>query len=189
QQAPGLELGKVAAAGCRPAGADTERLVLFVLHRGLLADFVPLARAVTHRVNEHAGLEVAVVVPIRRMPKTTSGKVQRVALEQAYLAGEFDADLAELERLHAAMQAPGGTSADRLEARLQEIVDELLPGKRVQPDDNLFEIGVSSMTLVQIHERIDQAFPGQLELAELFDHPTIGDLARHLASRLNGASG
>jgi len=189
QQAPGLELGKVAAAGCRPAGADTERLVLFVLHRGLLADFVPLARAVTHRVNEHAGLEVAVVVPIRRMPKTTSGKVQRVALEQAYLAGEFDADLAELERLHAAMQAPGGASADRLEARLQEIVDELLPGKRVQPDDNLFEIGVSSMTLVQIHERIDQAFPGQLELAELFDHPTIGDLARHLASRLNGASG
>jgi len=188
QQAPGLELGKVAAAGCRAAGADTELLVLFVLHRGPLADFEPLARAVTQRVNEHAGLEVAVVVPIRRMPKTTSGKVQRVALEQAYLAGEFDADLAELARLRAGTQAQGGASADRLEARLQEIIDELLPGKRLQPDDNLFEIGVSSMTLVQIHERIDREFPGQVELAELFDHPTIADLARHLESRLKGPS-
>ena len=188
QQAPGLELGKVAAAGCRPAGADTEMLVLFLLHRGTLADFLPLARAVTHRVNEHAGLEVAVVVPIRRMPKTTSGKIQRVALEQAYLDGEFDADLAELARLRAQTQAPGGASADRLEARLQELVDELLPGKRVQPDDNLFDIGVSSMALVQIHERIDREFPGQVELAELFDHPTIRDLARHLERRLKGAS-
>ena len=78
----------------------------------------------------------------------------------------------------------GGASADRLEARLQAIVDELLPGKRVQPDDNLFEIGVSSMALVQIHERIDREFPGLVELAELFDHPTIGDLARHLEGRI-----
>ena len=188
QQAPGLELGKVAAAGCRPPGADTEMLVLFVLHRGPLADFLPVARAVTHRVNEHAGLEVAVVVPIKRMPKTTSGKVQRVALEQSYLAGEFDAELAELTRLREQAQPAGGASADRLEARLQAMVDELLPSKRVQPDDNLFEIGVSSMALVQIHERIDREFPGQVELAELFDHPTIGDLARHLEGRLAGAS-
>ena len=188
QQAPGLELGKVAAAGCRPAGTDTELLVLFVLHRGPLAEFLPVARAVTHQVNEHAGLEVAVVVPIKRMPKTTSGKVQRVALEQAYLAGEFDADLAELARLRAEMQVAGGASADRLEARLQEIVDEMLPGKRVQPDDNLFEVGVSSMALVQIHERIDREFPGQIELAELFDHPTISELARHLEGRLKGVS-
>ena len=78
--------------------------------------------------------------------------------------------------------------AGHSEAELQAIVDELLPGKRVQPDDNLFETGVSSMALVQIHERIDREFPGQVELAELFDHPTIGDLARHLESRLAGAS-
>ena len=38
QRAPGLELGKVVAAGVRPRGAETEQLVVFVLHRGGLPD-------------------------------------------------------------------------------------------------------------------------------------------------------
>ena len=40
-------------------------------------------------VNEHAGVEVARVVPVKRMPKTTSGKLQRTALAEAYEDGEF----------------------------------------------------------------------------------------------------
>jgi acyl-CoA synthetase (AMP-forming)/AMP-acid ligase II/aryl carrier-like protein len=188
QRAPGLELGKVAAAGCRPPGADTEQLVLFVLHRGSFADFLPIARDVARLVNEHAGLEVARVVPIRRMPKTTSGKIQRVALEQALLAGEFDPDIAELERLRHAAHPAGVPATGEIENRVQAVIDELLPGRRVEPDDNLFEVGASSLTLVQIHERIDREFPGQVELAELFDHPTIRQLARHLTRKLAGES-
>jgi acyl-CoA synthetase (AMP-forming)/AMP-acid ligase II/acyl carrier protein len=188
QRASTLELGKVAATGCRPPGADTEQLVLFVLHRGSLADFLPVAREVARLVNEHAGLEVANVVPIRRMPKTTSGKIQRVALEKSWLAGEFDAETAELERLRVAAQAAGERSTGEIGNRIQGIIDELLPGKRVEPDDNLFEVGASSLTLVQIHERIDREFPGRLDLSELFDHPTVRDLAAHLASRLTGGS-
>ena len=188
QRAGMLELGKVAAAGCRPPGADTERLVLFVLHRGSLADFLPVAREISRLVNEHAGLEVAYVVPIRRMPKTTSGKIQRVALEKSWLAGEFDTDTAELERLRQAAHPSGERSTSEIENRIQAVIDELLPDKRVEPDDNLFEVGASSLTLVQIHERVDREFPGRLDLSELFDHPTVRDLARHLASKLAGGS-
>ena len=188
RHARGLELGKVAAAGCRPPGADIEQLVLFVLHRGSLEDFLPVAREVARLVNEHAGLEVAQVVPIRKMPKTTSGKIQRVALEKSWLAGEFAAEIAELERLRMAAQQPAERSTDEIEDRVQAIIDELLPGKRVEPDDNLFEVGASSLTLVQIHERVDREFPGRIELSELFDHPTVRDLAAHLAGKLAAAS-
>ena len=81
QAEPGLELGKVAAAGCaRPGCAPSDELVLFVLHRGDIADFMPLATRAVHLVNEHAGVEVARVVPVKRIPKTTSGKLQRTAL-------------------------------------------------------------------------------------------------------------
>lgn len=188
QRAGSLELGKVAAAGCRPPGADTEQLVLFVLQRGSLADFLPVAREVSRLVNEHAGLEVAHVVPIRRMPKTTSGKIQRFALEKSWLAGEFAADAAELERLRQAANPAGERSTSEIENRIQAVIDELLPDKRVEPDDNLFEVGASSLTLVQIHERVDREFPGRLELSELFDHPTVRDLAAHLAAKLAGGS-
>jgi acyl carrier protein len=64
----------------------------------------------------------------------------------------------------------------------------MLPGKRVVSDDNLFEVGASSLTLVQIHERIDREFPGRLEMSELFDYPTVRELAKLLAGRLAGDS-
>lgn len=184
QRAQGLELGKVAAAGCRPAGAETEELTLFVLHRGAIADFVPVANEVARLVNEHAGLEVAHVVPVKRIPKTTSGKIQRVALEQAYLAGEFDAELAELARLRAAQHTGGATAHAGVESQLKAIVDAALPGREIGLSDNLFEIGASSLTLIQIHEEIDKLYPGKVDLTELFDFPTIAELSKHLQSKL-----
>ena len=54
----------------------------------------------------------------------------------------------------------------------------------MEVDDNLFEIGASSLTLIQIHERIDEEFPGLVDLTELFDYPTVAELARHLEQKL-----
>jgi acyl-CoA synthetase (AMP-forming)/AMP-acid ligase II/acyl carrier protein len=187
QGEPGLELGKVAAAAARPAGAATDELVLFVLHRSSIADFVPLATRAAHLVNEHAGVEVARVVPVRRIPKTTSGKLQRNALAEAYENGEFAQDIAEFDRALAESHGPGRAAAGRVEKQLKAIVDDALPGKHVDIDDNLFDIGASSLTLIQIHERIDELFPGQIDLTELFDFPTISQLARHLEAKLAAA--
>ena len=83
QAEPGLELGKVIAVAARAPGAATDELVLFVLHRKDMADFLPLATRAMHLVNEHAGVEVARVVPVQRIPKTTSGKLQRTALAKS----------------------------------------------------------------------------------------------------------
>ncbi len=55
----GLELGKVVAAGVRPPGAETEQLMLFILHRGSMEDFLPLATQAARLINEQTGLEVA----------------------------------------------------------------------------------------------------------------------------------
>ena len=57
-------------------------------------------------------------------------------------------------------------------------------GKRIEIGDNLFEIGASSLKLIEIHEQIDRQFPGLIDLTELFDHPTIAELARHLSEKL-----
>ena len=99
QRAPGLDLNKLVAAGVAREGSKGEELVVFVLHRGSMQEFLPTAAAVSRLINEHTGLEVAQVIPTKRIPKTTSGKVQRHLLEAAYVDGEFDAELAELNTL------------------------------------------------------------------------------------------
>ena len=184
QRAPGLELGKVVASGVRRRGAETEQLVVFVLHRGGAADFLPVATQVSRLINEQTGLEVAEVVPVKRIPKTTSGKIQRHLLEESYVDGEFDADLAELGALRAARRGPGHRERSELEEQLKTICDAALEGKRVDVNDNLFEVGASSLKLIEIHEQIDRLYPGQIDLTELFDFPTIAELARHLETKL-----
>jgi len=66
-------------------------------------------------------------------------------------------------------------------------VDDVLAGKHVDVDENLFEIGASSLSLIQIHEKIDELYPGVVDLTELFDFPTVSELARHLEQKLAGA--
>jgi acyl-CoA synthetase (AMP-forming)/AMP-acid ligase II/acyl carrier protein len=187
QRVPGLELGKVVAAGVRPRGAQTEQLVLFVLHRGGMDEFLPLATQAARLINEEAGLEVAEVVPVKRIPKTTSGKIQRHLLEESLVAGEFDAELQELAALRAALRGTESSSRTEIEDKLKTICDAALPGKRVDVHDNLFEIGASSLKLIEIHEQIDREYPGQIDLTELFDFPTIAELAKHLETKLAAA--
>jgi len=184
QAAEGLELGKVVAAGVRRRDSQTEQLVVFVLHRGGMPEFLPIATQVAKLVNEKAGLEVGAVVPVKRIPKTTSGKIQRHLLEESYVEGEFDAELAELAELRAAQRGPQSSSLSEIEDKLKTICDAALEGKHVDVHDNLFEIGASSLKLIEIHEQIDREYPGQVDLTELFDFPTIAELARHLETKL-----
>jgi acyl-CoA synthetase (AMP-forming)/AMP-acid ligase II/acyl carrier protein len=184
QHVPGLELGKVVAAASRPPGADTDLLVMFVLHRMDMREFLPIAAEVARLINEHTGLEVSEVVPVKRIPKTTSGKIQRHLLENAYREGEFATELAELAALRAASPAFAHAPEDDVEARLKAICDAALDGRNVAVDDNLFELGASSLKLIEIHEKIDVEYPGQIDLTELFDYPTIAELARHLKTKL-----
>lgn len=184
-QAPGMELGKVVVAGVRPPGAEGDQLTVFVLHRGEAADFAPLAATIARLVNEQAGLEVAQVVPVKRIPKTTSGKIQRHLLEQQLVDGEFDAELAEVAR-HGGALAEGGDAASggSIEDRLLTICNSVLSPRKTSAQDNLFEIGASSLKLIEIHEQIDHDYPDLVDLTELFDYPTVAQLAAHLAAKL-----
>ena len=100
-------------------------------------------------------------MPVKRIPKTTSGKVQRVALEEAFVNGEFDADLLSLRNCASAAPGAAASPASALEEKLKTICEAALPGKRIEVDDNLFEVGASSLTLIQIHEEIDREFPAR----------------------------
>lgn len=184
----GLELGKIVVSGVRRADSPTDELIAFVLHRGDLAEFAAQTSVISRQLNEHAGLELTAVVPVKRIPKTTSGKIQRHLLEAEYLDGSYDADLAAIARLKAAPAAASAATTGEIEARIQSICAAALGGRSIGVDDDFFDLGASSLKLIEIHEQLDQAWPGQLDLTEMFDHPTIAKLAQHLQRKLQGSS-
>lgn len=174
----GLDLGKVVVCGVQPPGSQVEQLLVFLLHRKDEEAFRELSDKVRSAVGVQTGLEIDYVLPVSRIPKTTSGKVQRAALANAYLDGAFD----EFIRRHEAevRREFDAVAEDPLVAELEAICAEFSKEKTVKPDDNLFEVGISSLTLTEIMLAVDEKYPGRVDINDLFDHPTIRELAGFL---------
>ena len=172
----GLDLNKVVVAGVRTHESQTEELLVFALFRRDMDTFKILAKKVIDRIGEHTGLEVDHVIPVRKIPKTTSGKVQRAALLNAYLDGEYDEVLGKLT----SETSSEGLDSDPLVAELEMICREHSKERIIGPDDNLFEVGISSLTLTEIALAVDERYPGKVDISDIFDYPTLREIAQFL---------
>jgi acyl-CoA synthetase (AMP-forming)/AMP-acid ligase II/acyl carrier protein len=173
----GLDLNKVVVAGATPKGGQTEELIAFILHRQSLDAFQAMIDQVRDLIGEQTGLEVDRVIPVSRIPKTTSGKVQRAKLLQSYIDGDFNDILNELQP---ARTESGATDEEPLVRELVAICREFAKDRKIGPDDNLFEVGVSSLTLTEIVLAIDEAHPDKLDISDLFDYPTLREIAEFI---------
>lgn len=73
----------------------------------------------------------------------------------------------------------GGGAADGIVHTIQDTLEGLL-GQPVQPTDRLYELGVSSIQLLQIRARLEAALGLEVPNSALFEQPTLLDLARSL---------
>ena len=74
-----------------------------------------------------------------------------------------------------------------MKKRSEASCNAALEGKKIDIHDDLFEVGVNSLKLVEIHEQIEREYPGRIDIMELFDFSTIAELTRRLETKLAGA--
>ncbi|MFQ5643404.1 MAG: AMP-binding protein [Thiogranum sp.] len=181
QQGAGLQAGKVAVSAVRDAANAEDLLLVFVQFRQEARAFTGCIRQVQGALAERTGLHAHAVIPVKRIPRTTSGKLQRYRLAQAFEQGEYAAVLASLQPLMQGEQ--GGPAGNDVARQLLDVCRQVFPEREIAADQNLFELGADSLTLVKIHEEIDARFPGKVEVTDLFEYPTISALAAYIGSR------
>lgn len=179
-----IELGKVAVYGVWEEKLQRDELLVFIIFRGDLKDFVPLAKKVSHTLNEQAGLEVDYVIPVNRIPKTTSGKFQRRILADDFEKGEYNDALKEIESLTQPHTVTSDETLSPLEKELKEICNSVIEDHNLDVNDNFFESGISSLILAEIHQQIDDRYPDKVDVVDLFEYQTIVDLAKFLQEKL-----
>ena len=86
-------------------------------------------------------------------------------------------DPGQAGRPPAAPEADEGLDEDPIVAELVAICREVSKDRQIGADDNLFEVGVSSLTLTEIVLAVDERFPGKLDISDLFDYPTLREIA------------
>ncbi|AVT28848.1 non-ribosomal peptide synthetase [Plantactinospora sp. BC1] len=149
-----------------PDAAGRDRLVAYVVPAGERRPTVTALRAYLHERLPDAFVP-STFVHLAELPRNASGKVDRPALppptgERPHLDGAFVAPRSVVER------------------RLSEIWAEVLGVDRVGVQDNFFDLGGTSLTLVEVHERIVAAFDVDMPVVRLFQNPTIQALVAHL---------
>ncbi|MEC0210153.1 amino acid adenylation domain-containing protein [Paenibacillus ehimensis] len=183
EEVDGVELGKVAVCGVHDAGARQDRIVVFVMHTKKVEDFVPVAQRLRKHLNYRGGWEVHDIVPIRRIPKTTSGKVQRFKLAQEYEEGWFQPvseHLAELLRKEKEAM-PVAIPQNEAEQKLLDICKQILQTDTIGTDESYFELGANSLQLTQMAEQLESRLGVKVAVTDFFSYPTIAKLAAFIA--------
>ncbi|MFC5469004.1 amino acid adenylation domain-containing protein [Cohnella suwonensis] len=185
----GVGYGKAAACGATDPGTGEEEIVLFVQHRGRLEKFVPLAERVRRQLNRETGLDIGRVLPIRSIPRTTSGKIQRFKLAERLAGGEWDEASSELESLRHENESAAAQSVsapERVEhpdlLRLKAVWRDVLGTAAVGTDDHFQESGGNSLKAAQALAGIRKEWGVELSLRDLYDYPTPRKLMERIRS-------
>lgn len=184
QEVGGIELGEVAAFGVPDAEQRNEAIILVVLFKKEVEKFLPLAITLKRQIFKEIGLDVKAIIPVKKIPKTTSGKIMRFKLKEMYLEGHFNATLQEMNRLldkHYLSETPK-LSGGLIEEQLFKILANLLGDQSIGIDDNFLEIGCNSLLLSSFCDQIVTANIGRISIVDLFAYPSIKKLAEFITS-------
>lgn len=151
-----------------------QRLVAYVvMNQGQASNISELRLFLQNKLPEY--MMPSAFVVLKKLPLNPNGKVDRLALPSP------DTARPDLEDTFVAPRTP-------VEELLAQIWSEVLRLERVGVYDNFFDLGGHSLLATQVVSRLRNAFEVDLAVRDLFETPTIADLAVIIAQRLAQAT-
>lgn len=185
---------------------DGQRERLVIVHevaRAKRVDVAALLELIRRRVGEEHQIPVDDIVLIRQgsLPKTSSGKTQRAACRDQYLAGQLNVvaqwksersvngNGATVEAARQRTDEQDQTPRTETEKVLALIWSEVLGITRIGIHDDFFDLGGNSLLATQLIARIGQASPVPVGLSDFFLRPTIAAVGEMIDASSNSRAG
>ena len=146
-----------------------------------------VAQAMRNAVSATHQLQVQMILllPPQSMPKTSSGKVQRFACKQAYLANRlnplYESSLNQpAEGASVAESALPATSQIQIEQEVVAIWTEVLGVASIGVHENFFELGGSSLTMITMLSQIRTQFGKEISANTFLQASTVAGMVEYL---------
>ncbi len=185
---------KYIACGIPNKDSGTEDLVIFVYYKNKNKhkEFLSIIETVRKQVLESLGLKVAHILPIRQIPKTTSGKVQRYKLVQSYLNGEYNDLIQSFDNVNSqsntgeTFENPLSTNKEEFfKVIIREEVEKILGHSDVDINVGFTDLGLSSVKLIMLQERLEKRLGLNLSSTAVLDYSSVNKMAKMLVKREN----
>ncbi len=108
-----------------------------------------------------------VYIRLDQLPLLPNGKINRK-------------ELPEPDKGRNALSAEFEAASTEAEKRLVEVWQDVLNRDDIGIHDNFFELGGNSLSLVMLHAKIEEIYPGKVKIADLFTYSTIGKLIEYI---------
>ncbi len=180
-----------AAFGVEVDGKE-ELAIVYELKRNWCGDTSEIFDKVTQTIVDQHGLSPVAIALVAQgtLPKTTSGKIQRHSVRDAFLSGHLEVtagwraeDSIRSMKAGTAATVPGdlvGMPPATLHAMLVGIWSAVLKTEQIGIDDNFFDLGGQSSQLISIQLKLNEVLKTGVPVTKLFQHPTIRSLAADL---------
>ncbi|WP_440110453.1 beta-ketoacyl synthase N-terminal-like domain-containing protein [Paenibacillus sp. QZ-Y1] len=175
--------GNLAVVGHFNGITQKEELLVFVKHKSNYTRLMDIRSQLVDRMRGELGIEITHVLPIKAIPKTTSGKVQRFVLQQAYANGDFTQDIMAIDAFKVKEDRQEEvTSGTLLERRIQEVWAEVLelPAKRITLDAPFLSLGGNSIRSYQLLDRLSSQLGRELGQEMLIFCKTVREMAEYI---------
>ncbi|MBE1162009.1 non-ribosomal peptide synthase/polyketide synthase [Dyella acidiphila] len=160
---------------------DTAQLVIVqeVESRRRLETESLVARLRADIAEQHEIFDLAAVVLVRpgHLPRTSSGKIQRVRCRQMHLAGEFDSIWSWSVDQEDAPAATDTLPQTATGMRLLELWRSVFGNPALSASDNFFRLGGHSLLAAQLVAAVGTEFRVDLPLRALFEAPNVAAMA------------
>ncbi|MCB5181541.1 non-ribosomal peptide synthetase [Streptomyces antimicrobicus] len=193
----GVTPARVAAFPTRPAGSDTEQLVIAFAPDLPAGDDAALHRvvsAVRSTVVMHWGFRPALVLPLpaEAFPCTSLGKIQRSLMRRRLESGAYDAERRAAQELRVRMLGGHTAPEGPVERVIAEVYAELFGADpaSISATASFFDLGGTSLDILRLRGKVAQRLGvAGLEVVTVLTAPTVRDLAARLAGRTRDLAG
>lgn len=110
----------------------------------------------------------ALIIPVEKLPRNTSGKIDRLSIKSLPLAQQHSDD---------SFQILNETESQLLQLWEDILTAEIIGHFTVNSQSDFFQVGGSSLLLIQLQALIKKTFSVDLPLVQLFDASTLGKMA------------
>lgn len=174
-------IGKIACCGIFSEDIQTDKIYFFLEISSLsFNDFSDLKLKILKKVREGLGLYVEKVIPVIKLEKTQSGKMQRLKMEKQFIQGAYDSLLEK----YGVIKEQSNTSGSDVKMTILNIWKEILNNNSISEEDNFFDLGGSSSLLILLTTKIEERFPDCISAIDIFEAPTVKELSKLVIDRI-----
>lgn len=190
-----VELNKVVVTSVIDSDTETEKIIVFIVHKTDTKKFVPIIKKIREHFAKSIGISIDYVVPVRQISKTSSGKLMRFTLKVKFEKGAYQEVIEQCNTLIREERLMEQSEQDKemieqvnkqvfnnleVESEILSICQEISPELNLGLNDNFFEYGINSLVLNQIAARLDDRYPNKIKIEDFFQYSSVKKLSNYI---------